>query len=128
MRLLLPLAALATLTLAGPATAKRDAVPEARPVGAPVSCIPLSQIRNSRVRSDKVIDFVMKGRNRVYRNQLPYECSSLGFEERFAYKTSINQLCSSDIITVLRSPPTVQGPSCGLGKFVPVELADKAAR
>lgn len=128
MRAVLPLAAIAALALAGPATARRDAVPEARPTGKAVSCIPLSQIRNSRVRSDRVIDFVMKGRNRVYRNELPYECGSLGFEERFSYSTSLSQLCSSDIITVLRGPPVVQGPSCGLGKFQPVELADRKAR
>ncbi len=52
---------------------------------------------------------------------LPNGCPGLGFEERFAYKTTIGQLCSTDIITVLRTGG-INGPSCGLGEFVPVEL------
>ncbi len=98
--------------------------PEARETGAAVDCIPIVQIRESRVRSDQVIDFRSSGK-KWYRNTLPYSCPSLGFEERFSYKTSLSQLCSTDIITVLyttggRLDP---GASCGLGKFQPVELA-----
>jgi hypothetical protein len=96
-------------------------VPEARPTGEAVDCIHLTSIRESRVRSDSVIDF-RTGANKWYRNTLPNSCPSLGFEERFAYKTSLNQLCSVDIITVLTSPGISRGASCGLGKFQPVEL------
>lgn len=114
-------------TAIGTAHAGRDrqAVPAATPAGKALSCIPIRQIRETRVHGDRVIDFHMGG-NRVYRNELPYACSGLGFEERFSYKTSLSQLCSTDIITVLRSPPTIQGPSCGLGQFQPVTLAKKA--
>ena len=99
------------------------APPEARETGAAVDCIPIVQIRESRVRNDQVIDFRSSGK-KWYRNTLPYSCPSLGFEERFSYKTSLSQLCSTDIITVLyttggRLDP---GASCGLGKFQPVEL------
>jgi hypothetical protein len=108
--------------------AKRDrnAVPEARETGPAVSCVQISQIRESRVRNDRVIDFRTTGK-RWYRNTLPYSCPSLGFEERFAYKTSINQLCSVDVITVLQSSGSGlhRGASCGLGKFQPVELIKK---
>lgn len=124
MRAILTLAAVAVLASAGGATAgsNREPIPEATAAGKPISCIPLRSIRSSKVRSDKVIDFEMAG-GKVYRNELPYSCGSLGFEERFSYKTSLNQLCSTDIITVLQSPGLSPGPSCGLGKFQPVTLA-----
>jgi len=111
--------------LAGPAVAKRDHnVPEAKSLGEAVDCIPLHSIRESRVRSDNVIDF-RTGAKKWYRNTLPHNCPSLGFEERFAYATSLSNLCSVDIITVLYASPVSRGASCGLGKFQPVELIKK---
>jgi hypothetical protein len=111
------------------ATAKRDLnrVPVAVETGKPVSCLHLSNIRESRVRSDQVIDFRTNG-NKWYRNTLPYSCPSLGFEERYSYATSLNQLCSVDIITVLQSSSggLDRGASCGLGKFQPVDLPKTA--
>ena len=117
---------------AGVAVAKRDfkSVPEAKEVGKPISCVPLRQIRETRVHGDQTIDFVMLGRNKVYRNKLPYSCPSLGFEERFSYKTSLSVLCSTDIITVLRTTGggLDSGASCGLGEFQPVEIVKTAAK
>ena len=129
MRAILPLAALALLAAAGTASAKNDrqAVPPAIPAGEAVSCVPLQNIRNTSVHGDQVIDFHMSG-GKVYRNTLPHACSSLGFEERFSYKTSLNQLCSSDIITVIQTPISIQGPSCGLGQFQPVTLIKPAKK
>jgi hypothetical protein len=110
----------------GTATAKRDLrqVPVATETGEPVSCIALQSIRESRVRSDSVIDFKTND-NKWYRNTLPHSCPSLGFEERFLYKTSLSQLCSVDVITVLYSGGSGvnSGASCGLGKFQPVSIA-----
>lgn len=112
------------------ATAKREpkAPPEATETGPAVDCIAIVQIRESRVRNDQVIDFRGSGK-KWYRNTLPSSCPGLGFEERFLYKTSLSQLCSVDIITVLHSTGgrLTQGASCGLGKFQPVELV-KAAK
>lgn len=98
----------------------------AKPTGEPVNCINLSQIRNTRVRNDKIIDFYISNR-KIMRNELPYSCPSLGFEERFLYKTSLSQLCSVDMITVLHSNGGFNGglglgASCGLGKFQPMEI------
>jgi hypothetical protein len=116
--LLLPMA----LVAAAPAPAPQKPVPEATPAGEPVDCIQTSSIRSTLVRSDKVIDFVVAG-GKVYRNELPYSCPSLGFEQRFVHKSSANEYCSVDTITVLQSGPMSQGASCGLGKFQPVKLA-----
>jgi hypothetical protein len=122
--------ALATALVAGGglALAKRDTAPPAAvSTGAPVSCIPLSQIRESRVRSDTVIDFRTGGK-KWYRNTLSHSCPSLGFEEKFSYTTSLSQLCSTDIIYVLHNYGSglQKGAGCGLGKFEPVELVKPA--
>lgn len=117
---LIALALAATTSVAG--ARDRNAVPEATPIGDPVSCVQLRSIQSTSVHGDSVIDFHMNG-GKVYRNTLPNSCPSLGFEERFLYKTSLSELCSVDIITVLQSPGLSQGASCGLGKFQPVKLA-----
>ena len=127
----LALVALASLLGTGSAAiAKHEpkAAPEARETGPAVDCLPIVQIRETRVRNDQVIDF-RTGAKKWYRNTLPSSCPSLGFEERFLYKTSLSQLCSVDIITVLHTNggTLTQGASCGLGKFQPVELV-KAAK
>lgn len=117
--------ALCAAILAAPVAASgrksdREALADARPDGKPQSCVPIIQIRETRVRSDQVIDFYMRG-GKVYRNTLPQSCPRLGFEESFSYATSLSELCSVDIITVLdRSQPRIPGPSCGLGEFQPV--------
>lgn len=95
-------------------------------VGDPIDCLQLTSIRSSHVRDDKTIDFEVNGRT-IYRNTLPYSCPGLGFEEKFAFKTSLNQLCSVDIIYVLQSfgGGLTQGAGCGLGKFQKMEKAAK---
>jgi hypothetical protein len=121
MRNVLIASALITLTATGSVAAPRDAIPAATPTGEPVNCVSISRIRETRVHGDSTIDFIMNG-GKVFRNTLPNSCPSLGFEERFLYKTSTSELCSVDIITVLQSPGTSRGASCGLGQFQPVAL------
>jgi hypothetical protein len=104
------------------AAAPSREVPAAAPAGRPVTCLRTSDIRESLVRSDSVIDFVATGR-RVYRVTLPQGCPQLGFERRFGYETTIGQLCSTDIITVLPQTGIGRGASCGLAPFQPVTLA-----
>ena len=118
--------AAALLIAATPAIAKDKKPDNLVAVGEPVDCINPRLIRSTHVRDDQTIDFEMNG-NTIYRNTLPYKCSSLGFEERFAYKLSTSQLCSVDIITVLQSfgGGLSQGPSCGLGKFQKMEKPKK---
>jgi len=119
----------AVLATGGAASAKSHDIPEARETGPAVDCISTRNIRETRVRSDSIIDFRTSG-NKWYRNTLPYSCPSLGFEERFSYKTSTSQLCSVDIIRVLQSVGgrLREGAGCGLGKFQPVEIVKKPAR
>ena len=116
-------AGLVALTAATHAWGRGDrAMPEAVPAGKAQSCLQLSRIRETKVRSDRVIDFIGTDR-RVYRNTLPNACPGLGFEQRFAYATTLGQLCSIDTITVLQGTGLRGGVTCGLGTFQPVTLS-----
>jgi hypothetical protein len=122
------IAAVAAGAFALPATAQEDELPEwqqARAIGEPVHCIPLRQIRSTEVQDDQTIDFHMTG-GRTYRNTLPHRCSGLRFERTFSYRTSLSQLCSTDIITVLNhvGGGFMRGASCGLGEFTPIEYPE----
>lgn len=79
------------------------------------NCVPLHALKESKVIDDQTIFFRGPGKT-AYLNKLPRTCSRLDVEERFAYQTSIGQLCSLDVITVVDN----FGRSwnrCGLGKF-----------
>lgn len=80
-------------------------------------CIQVNRIRSSRVIDDYNILFIMRGK-KAYLNTMKHRCSRLGFERAFSYNLSVNQLCNVDIITVFDFTSNIQGPSCGLGKFV----------
>ncbi len=124
----LALLAALPLTLAGcaasqPGSPDRNArVPAVKVVGEAQSCIPRSQVRQSQVRSDQIIDFEMRS-GKVYRVTMPTRCPGLGFERAFAFETSIDQMCGADIIYVLMNVGGVpqRGAGCGLAPFVPVE-------
>ena len=119
------LAACCLIAVAAPGAARdRNVVPAATPAGEPRNCVPITQLRESLVRSDRVIDFrTTGGRDRFYRVTLPQSCPGLGFERRFSYGTSLSQLCAQDIITVLYQTGPVRGASCGLAPFQPVTIA-----
>ncbi len=114
--------------LAAPAIVVAKSVPPATVIGGPVSCVTLRNVSNTNVLDDSTIDFVMRD-GRVFRNALPNSCPQLGFERAFSYQTSINQLCSVDIITVLVQAGGLRsGASCGLGKFTPIAPPERRHR
>lgn len=96
--------------------------PAAMVTGPGVSCISRSQVRNTMIRSDRVIDFEMQG-GKVYRNTLRSSCPGLGFERALFYETSIDQLCTPQIVYALQTigGNLQRGAGCSLGEFVPVE-------
>ena len=122
LALALPLLALTACTYDRPGDRGPD-VPRARITGPAESCVSLVQLRESRVRDDYTIDFMRSG-NRAWRNVLPNRCPGLKSRDAFTYKTSLTQLCSTDIIYVLENygGSLQRGAGCGLGQFVPVEL------
>jgi hypothetical protein len=114
-----------TVMASGTAEAAKSEVEPAKATGPAINCVQLRNIRETRVRDDKTIDFIMSG-GQWYRNTLPNSCPQLGFERAFAYQTSISQLCNVDIITVIvQGAGPRRGASCGLGKFTPIEAAPK---
>lgn len=129
-----PLMALAPLTvgLALTGCTQADAAsgpdrndPAARVTGEPVNCVRLNQFNETRVRNDHTIDF-MRNSRQGWRNTLPNGCPGLAVQNSFTYKTSTSELCSVDIIYVLETAGGLsRGPACGLGKFVPIELAPR---
>lgn len=132
LALLLAAVPLAIAGCAGPrqTDADRNArAPAVNIVGEAQSCIPRSQIRQSVVRSDQIIDFEMRS-GKVYRVTLPDPCPGLGLERAFAYQTSIDQLCGPDIIYVITNIGGVpqRGAGCGLAPFVPVEYVQTTRR
>jgi hypothetical protein len=119
---LLPLAAAACAPYERNAPYEAATVPAARVVGDPVSCLPLHQYSDTRVRDDYTIDFMRNSRE-GWRNTLPNRCPGLAAENAFTFKTSLTQLCSTDIIYVLETAGGLhRGAGCGLGKFVPIVL------
>ena len=122
-KMLLIIPALAMLSGSGAVALSSQKAPEpVRAVGEPKSCVNISQIRSTKVVDNSTIDFRMVG-GKTYRNTLPYSCLGLKFEDRFSYRTSLNQLCSVDIVRVLHDQggQLTEGAGCGLGKFQMVE-------
>jgi len=98
-------------------------VPQAKVTGKPQSCVPLSDLRDSRIRDDRTIDFIRAGK-KGWRVSLDSACPGLKSENKFTYETSLSQLCSTDIIYVLHDygGSLQRGAGCGLSQFVPIEL------
>jgi len=106
------------------ARAARDAArtPAVTVLGRGENCITQSQVRQSIVRSDSVIDFEMRS-GKVYRSTLPNRCPGLTLDRAVTWENSIDQLCRQQIVYALQNfAGTLQrGAGCGLGEFVPVE-------
>lgn len=118
------------LGLAAPLAAEEKAMDESLDLvsGPPEQCVSLIRIDHTDVIDDRNILYYMKGKD-IYRNHLPYPCSGLGrIDDTFMYRTSLNQLCNVDIITVLDNLGFGFSPrnSCGLGLFYPVTKDDVA--
>ena len=117
------------LGLAAPLAAEEKATNDSIDLvsGPPEQCVSLSRIDHTDVIDDQNILFYMHGK-KIYRNYLPYPCSGLRSRDTFMYRTSLNQLCNVDIITVLDNLGFGFSPlnSCGLGLFYPVSKDDVA--
>jgi hypothetical protein len=90
----------------------------------PKDCVTVTNIKETKVIDDSTILFYMRGSSKVtYRISLPQgSCPNLARENRFSYKTTMNRLCNSDLITVLEQfgVGLREGFSCRLGLFYPI--------
>lgn len=90
-----------------------------------IHCLRLSSIRESEIINNRHILFRLPG-GKAYVNVLPRACPGLTRQTPFMYRTSLNELCDLDVITILDSIGfgMTPGASCGLGRFYPVDDAD----
>jgi hypothetical protein len=89
----------------------------------PTDCITLSNVKETAAVDDSTILFYMRGSKKVtYRSSLPLTCPNLAREGRFSYRTQMNRLCDSDVITVLEQfgVGLRDGFTCRLGSFYPI--------
>ena len=89
-----------------------------RAPGKPELCVSSSRIGSPQAIGDRVLLYHDGGR--VWRNDLPEACPSLGHDEIVVTEVYGGQLCRNDqFYTVERSGGGVPGPRCRLGAFVP---------
>jgi hypothetical protein len=91
-------------------------------------CLSLIRIEDMRILDNQRIVFEMTGEDQ-YLNVLPRPCPGMDRNSTIMYRTSLNELCDLDVITLLDSIGSgyMPGASCGLGMFIPIskqELAD----
>ncbi len=86
-----------------------------------VQCIPLSQIRTTKIIGDQAIEFRMRS-GVDYINILPKRCIALSPNRILSWETSLSRLCHLDILKVLdRVGSDIQMVgACGLGYFHPL--------
>lgn len=110
------------LSLGLPAYAATDTDPAAHDDGAGIHCLSLIRIRDSDVLDNQHIVFHTIG-GKSFVNKLPRRCPGLSRNTPYMYRTSLNQLCDLDIITVLGVFGFGLTPqaSCGLGLFHPID-------
>ncbi|MBN7797409.1 DUF6491 family protein [Parahaliea mediterranea] len=101
----------------------RDAEPDPLEelLGGSRNCVQLNRIARTEVVDERTIVFHMNGGD-LYANRLPRRCPGLRRDKTIMYKTSMNQLCNVDLITVLDDMGFgfTRGATCGLGSFVPI--------
>jgi len=86
--------------------------------GAPVSCVPLRDLRSNRSAGEGAI--VFEGHtDRLWVNRPPAGCPDLSFGRTLQIRTSGSQLCRGDIAVVFDPVSGMEFGGCGLGDFEP---------
>lgn len=87
-------------------------------------CIPMSQIQRIEVLDDQTLRFHMSA-GQDYINSLPSKCSGLK-DNTLLHKTSTNDYCDLDTISVVDANLGAKLGTCALGKFSPYIENEKA--
>jgi hypothetical protein len=94
-------------------------------------CVRINDIEKIDIVDADTLVFRMR-RGKVYRNELPHRCPGLRPNDTLMYRSSVGQLCSVDVVTVLENWGFgfAPGASCGLGMFEPItaQIADEMVR
>lgn len=93
--------------------------------GEPERCLGITRIRDTSILDERNILFYTSGK-RVYLNDLPRPCPGLRRHDTLKYSTSLHELCSVDMFTVLHDTGSgfMPGVSCGFGQFYPISQED----
>jgi hypothetical protein len=93
-----------------------------------VPCLRLSRIQDVEILDNSRILF-RTGVNDYYLNTLPHACSGLKLHDAFQHRTSVDEICEVDVITVVDQigSRVYTGPVCGLGKFEPISKEEITA-
>jgi hypothetical protein len=87
------------------------------PVGPPVSCVDLHQLRGNHSVGDAIV-FEGSG-GRLWVNRPAGGCPDLGYGRALQTRTPSTRLCRGDIATVFDPVSRTQYGACGLGDFQP---------
>jgi len=108
----LPVGALAQY----PQGAKEKELAKYERTGKRESCIQRNRIESTQIVDASTILFFVGGQ--VYLNELQQKCAFLSPMRGISYTTSINQLCNTDIISVVETGMPVRNlGACNLGQF-----------
>jgi hypothetical protein len=94
-------------------------------------CVRINDIEKIDIVDADTLVFRMR-RGKVYKNELPHRCPGLRSNDTLMYRSSVGQLCSVDVVTILEDWGFgfAPGASCGLGMFEPItaQIADEMVR
>jgi hypothetical protein len=121
-------AALLATASAAPGAAQRDEDADDADTqrSGPVSCINRSDIRRTKILSDRNIVFVTR-HDEIFSNQLAKQCPSLTRKSLVNYPISGGRMCEGDRFQVLwEQQPGSYVPTalCPLGAFVPITQSE----
>ena len=95
-----------------------DKVLAGRTPGQAQSCVSQRLLRGNKTYGEGVIVFEGQTNSSVYVNRPPNGCPELRYDRALRTRTSTDQLCSNDVVTVFDPTTHMEFGSCALGDFV----------
>jgi hypothetical protein len=96
-----------------------DKVIANRTAGPAQTCVSQRLLRGNKTYGEGVIVFEGTTNSTVYVNRPPYGCPELRWDRALRTRTTTDQLCSNDVVTVFDPVAKMEYGSCALGDFIP---------
>jgi hypothetical protein len=90
-----------------------------RTPGPPQSCVQQRLLQGNKTYGQSVIVFGDTADSMIYLNRPPAGCPELRGHAALRTRTTTDQLCRNDIVTVFDPTTGIEFGGCGLGDFVP---------
>jgi len=121
--LLLAAAAVGAAAAPPAMTAKQEAdfqkAIEGRTAGKAQSCVSQRLLRGNKSYGEGVLVFEGQSNSVVYVNRPPNGCPELRWDRALKTRTTTDQLCSNDVVTVIDPRGGMTFGSCALGDWTP---------